>query len=677
MWSTVGGGDSNQALGQQSTVGGGQGCGAIGASSTVGGGNGNVAGGNSSTVSGGDINQASGFWSTVVGGSSNQAGGEYSLAAGRRATVRDSFQSGDSDGDEGTFVWADSANVTFQSTGPNQFLIRAAGGVGINTNAPTAALEIGGTAGVDGIRFPDGTLQTTASSGGNTLDQAYDQGGAGAGRTIAADSGAVNIAGPNGLTVNGDVGIGNTAPSEKLDVSGNIFASGTLQSGNLITIDGTAGAERVASANDLELHVGAGRALRLEANATSPNIVGGFNSNNVDSGVFGASIGGGGAAGLPNRVTDEYGTVSGGRGNQAGDAAGTTSDFPFATVGGGRDNLAIGRTSTIAGGRQNTASHSWATVGGGFQNTASGAWDTVGGGESNTASGGQSTVGGGTRNSATGPRSTVSGGVLNQAVGYSSMVPGGEQNLAGGDYSFAAGRQARIRDATQAGNATGDQGTFVWADSTFADFISDGQNRFLVRASGGTRFYSNSGLTVGVSLAAGGGSWASISDRSVKQNIEPVEPRAVLERLAAIPIATWNYKAQDPAIRHMGPMAQDFHAAFNLGQDEKYIGTLDADGVALAAIQGLRDMIRERDCQVEELRADKDAQIHTLRNAIKTLRAQSSAEIAGLKTQQIDLMEKACQMDGIALELADTQARLRVLEKLMTNLSRDAEGGAR
>lgn len=60
----------------------------------------------------------------------------------------------------------------------------------------------------------------------NTLDGAYDQGGAGAGRTITADAGAVNVAGAGGLTVNGNVGIGNTSPGYKLDVTGDTRTSG-------------------------------------------------------------------------------------------------------------------------------------------------------------------------------------------------------------------------------------------------------------------------------------------------------------------------------------------------------------------------------------------------------------------------------------------------------------------
>ena len=66
---------------------------------------------------------------------------------------------------------------------------------------------------------------------------------------------------------------------------------------------------------------------------------------------------------------------------------------------------------------------------------------------------------------------------------------------------------------------------------------------------------------------------------------------------------TWNYKSQDPSIRHVGPMAQDFYAAFGVGEDEKHITTIDADGVALAAIQGLYRLAQEKDREIGDLKA--------------------------------------------------------------------------
>ena len=89
----------------------------------------------------------------------------------------------------------------------------------------------------------------------------------------------------------------------------------------------------------------------------------------------------------------------------------------------------------------------------------------------------------------------------------------------------------------------------------------------------------------------------------------------VLDRLAETPIQTWNYRAEDPSIRHMGPVAQDFHAAFGVGEGDRHISTVDADGVALAAIQGLHSLVREKDAQV----ASQQQQINSLESRVETL----------------------------------------------------------
>ena len=109
--------------------------------------------------------------------------------------------------------------------------------------------------------------------------------------------------------------------------------------------------------------------------------------------------------------------------------------------------------------------------------------------------------------------------------------------------------------------------------------------------------------TAGVTLVTGGSSWSNISDRNLKENFQSVNPGQLLEGLSKVPITTWNYKAQGREIRHIGPMAQDFHAAFQVGEDNRYISTTDADGVALAAIQALYQMLRETRKELDELKS--------------------------------------------------------------------------
>ncbi len=90
------------------------------------------------------------------------------------------------------------------------------------------------------------------------------------------------------------------------------------------------------------------------------------------------------------------------------------------------------------------------------------------------------------------------------------------------------------------------------------------------------------------------------SDRDKKDGFASVDPREVLEKVAAMPITKWHYKTET-GVDHIGPMAQDFHAAFGIGTDDKHISTVDADGIALAAIKGLKQELDEKNAVIEAL----------------------------------------------------------------------------
>ena len=70
--------------------------------------------------------------------------------------------------------------------------------------------------------------------------------------------------------------------------------------------------------------------------------------------------------------------------------------------------------------------------------------------------------------------------------------------------------------------------------------------------------------------------------------------------MVGLPVQTWSYTNEQPDVRHMGPMAQDFRDAFKLGDNDKLIGYLDETGVALAAIQGLNQMLEDKDSTLEK-----------------------------------------------------------------------------
>jgi small ligand-binding sensory domain FIST len=97
------------------------------------------------------------------------------------------------------------------------------------------------------------------------------------------------------------------------------------------------------------------------------------------------------------------------------------------------------------------------------------------------------------------------------------------------------------------------------------------------------------------------------SDRNAKENLKDISPTEVLQKVVSMPITEWNFKG-DTETEHIGPMAQDFHAAFGLdGSNDKGISTTDEGGVALAAIQGLnqelQEQLRQKDAAIRDLQS--------------------------------------------------------------------------
>jgi hypothetical protein len=213
-------------------------------------------------------------------------------------------------------------------------------------------------------------------------------------------------------------------------------------------------------------------------------------------------------------------------------------------------------------------------------------------------------------------RSALASDTGSVAIGYTLTSSGynslafGAYTTASGDYSVAMGWHA---------STNGMRGSFVYADESSTSVTNNTvNNQFMVRASGGTIFYSNTALTTGVSLAAGGGAWSAVSDKHKKENFKKVQGDAILAKIAELPVSTWNYKTQPGSIRHMGPMAQDFYAAFQLGESDTTITTVDMDGVSLAAIQALALKTKELQAKADEVEKLK-AQIALLESDKKKL----------------------------------------------------------
>ncbi|MDF1564308.1 MAG: tail fiber domain-containing protein, partial [Deltaproteobacteria bacterium] len=496
---------------------------------------------------------------TVGGGSDSQlVTDSYGTLGGGRAN-----QAGDGAGTAGDASYATVSGGGYNIAGASYSTI--GGGLYNVTSASYATIGGGG-----GSSAATGNSVTDMYG---TIGGGYDnQAGDAAGTTNDASNATVgggrqNVASAGNATVAG--GYGNTASAQNSFIgAGNT----NLASGTFTVVGG--GRENQATA----AFAGALGGTYNTATAMGASVGGG--GYNAASGQWSVIAGGGGSlATQANLATDNYCTVAGGSTNQAGDNAGVISDRLYATVGGGFENTASGSESTISGGRTNEA-------------TATGAF--VGGGRLNNADGNYSAVPGGYSNFATGTNAAVGGGQGNFASGTSSVIPGGYQNQASGAYSTAMGRSA---------NADFD-GCFAFGDNSGVSTACGAANRFVARASGGTIFYSSTGAGAGVVLMPGSSSWLAVSDRNQKENFEEVDGREVLEKLAAMPMSSWNYKAQDARVRHMGPMAQDFFEAYGLGPDERHIATVDADGVALAAIQGLNQKLEEQEARhLEEVRS--------------------------------------------------------------------------
>lgn len=380
----------------------------------------------------------------------------------------------------------------------------------------------------------------------------------------------------------GNVGLGNSAPTQQLDVAGNIFVSGWI--GNNTNLP-------------LAFRAGPAQVLNFVTAGNSTTIVAGA-GNQAVAGTTGAAVLGGGGAGaiLGNIVTDDYCIVAGGYGNVAGDGNSNTNDHEGAVISGGIQNRAKGAYSSIGGGNFHFIDQGGtnATIGGGYSNNAGAPFSVVSGGQLNQATGESSVVAGGNTNFAGLQNSSVGGGHNNSASGAGATIPGGGQNIASGSYSFAAGYNALALHA----------GAIVLADyNPQATVASSTPNEFTVRASGGIRMFTSGDLTKGVNLPANGGAWNSLSDENVKENFREVCDQTILDRVQKLQIKEWNYIGQDASIRHVGPMAQDFYLQFGLGDDERHISTIDADGVALASIRALYAQLRAQRAEIDELKS--------------------------------------------------------------------------
>lgn len=601
----------------QATVGGGAHNTASGISSTIGGGADNVAYNNDAAIAGGFQNRA-GFRSDVAGGNANAVDGDYSdIGGGYGNDIQTNILSG---------TIAGGIDNSIQG---NFYEVGAViGGGAYNTIFPASVFDYGN---------PYGTNYASSYSviGGGYFSQVqsnsvYSVIGGGYVNFVDAQSAYSVIAGggdnsiysyANGGAIGGGEfnhvgGFAGTVPGGFNNLAGQAgsFAAGTYamatNSGSFVLADYEYAPFYSTTYNQLSARfiggirfVTAGAGITLDGvpllSSSYTNPVTLNNPGNTLAGN-GAAIANVNALSLQGLTPANFWQTSGNAGTSPGaNYLGTSDNQPLQLQVNGARALRLepnssGAPNVIGGSPLNyvTPGVVGATISGG---------------------GASSYFGAALSNSVTANFGTVSGGSQNTAASLYATVCGGISNVASAPYTFTAGTSAK---ATH-------QGVFVWADSQslpFEPYLQTGPgglpNSFNARSLGGFCFVTgidtNGYGTSGVYVSGGGSGWNTLSDRNAKTNFQQLDPQDVLARLAQVPVMGWNYKSQDESTRHIGPMAQDFNAAFGVGEadkagERKYINSIDEEGVALAAIQGLNQKVIAKDAEIQGLKQQNEA----------------------------------------------------------------------
>jgi len=339
----------------------------------------------------------------------------------------------------------------------------------------------------------------------------------------------------------------------------------------------------------------------------------------------------------PAKAAFRVGAVGGDYGNYwDNDSIGA---YSFAS---GWNSRAIGDYSTAMG-FTTTARGRWSIAMGYITNSTADASTAMG--LNTTASGRYSTAMG---------QSTIASYEASTAMGHYTQSTGffttsmGDHTAASGNSAIAMGYST-----TASGNYSTAVGSYV---STYGklgaciigDATNEGQtnssadNQMTMRFAGGYRLFTNSSEKTGVYMDGGVSGWTNYCDRNKKENFSPVNGEALLKKIREIPITEWSYKGTDPTIRYIGPVAQDFYAAFHLGgTDSLGINTICIDGVNMAAIQALEKRtseLQKATAEIAELEKIISKQQTELASCKKTV-DELKDEFVQLKKQIAAVME--------------------------------------
>lgn len=428
--------------------------------------------------------------------------------------------------------------------------------------------------------------------------------------------------------------------------------------GNLNSVSG--GAENFVEGGSSAIVGGMGNML-----LSSYSLLGGGKDNFIDGGSYSILVGGqqnliksnhgflGG--GYRNQINENsnYSTLVGGDSNRI------LPGVLFGAIAGGKSNVlhAAGDFSVLGGGQLNRIEKTHSVIAGGLNNWSRGEYSSIVGGNTNEAGGDYSAVIGGGGNTVAGDYSSVLGGRFNQALGNYSVSSGYRSNIIhssnfiyadfrGFANSFDSKNEGQFMARVLNGALFTDEDTSTVVRAQLharskgstpqlmADQVEDDFSRIRLRSGNAVVnhwdiaakasdaefniFRNGTGnilkltpisatnllsMSNGARLTAGG-TWTNASDRNIKDNISQIDGAEILEKLAAMPVSEWHYKTEADSVTHIGPMAQDFKAAFGLGDSDKSIATVDADGVNMAAIQALYKRLLALEKQNKQLESE-------------------------------------------------------------------------